>query len=192
MKISLGPKTVAFPLPAYLVGSYDSKHNPNIMTAAWAGILCSDPPQLGVSIRPTRMTHEGIVEHRAFTVSIPDASMAMQTDFAGITSGRQVNKFGRAGLTPEASPLVDAPYVKEAPVVLELKLLKTVELGSHTLFIGQILDVRVERDAVLEDGSLDLVRADPLLYSGAGYHRVGDFLGKAFSIGKQLTRAAAE
>ncbi|MDR2340489.1 MAG: flavin reductase family protein [Deltaproteobacteria bacterium] len=192
MKTSLGPKTIAFPLPAYLVGSYDANLNPNIMTAAWGGILCSDPPLLGVSVRPTRMSHDGILNHRAFTVSFPSVQLALQTDFAGLTSGRQVNKFARSGLTPVKSPLVDAPYVEQAPVIAELRLFKTVELGTHTLFVGQIMDVKADPEVLAEDGSLDIHKVNPLVYDGAGYYKVGDFVGQAFSIGKALIRAVAE
>ena len=192
MKTSLGPKTVAFPLPAYLVGTYDENFNPNLMTAAWGGILCSDPPLLGFSARPTRMTHEGVLTHKAFTINFPSAAMAVQTDFSGLTSGRQVNKFDLSGLTPVRSTLVDAPCVLQAPVTAELRLFKTVELGTHTLFVGQILDIKAEEDLIDPDGNLDAEKVDPLIYGMKGYYKIGNFVGKAFSIGKKLIRAAAE
>jgi flavin reductase (DIM6/NTAB) family NADH-FMN oxidoreductase RutF len=192
MKTSLGPKTIAFPLPAYLVGTYDLNLNPNIMTAAWGGILCSDPPLLGFSARPTRMTHDGVLKHKAFTINFPSAAIAQQVDFAGLTSGRQVNKFEVSGLTPFKSPLVDAPYVVEAPVVAELRLFKTVELGTHTLFVGQIMDIKAEAGVIGPDGNIDPAKVDPLIYGGTGYYKLGDFIGKAFSIGKRLIHAAAE
>lgn len=192
MKRSLGPKTIAFPLPAYLIGSYDENLSPNIMTAAWGGILCSDPPLLGFSARPTRLTHDGVLKHKAFTVNFPSAKMAVATDFAGLASGRQVNKFALSGLTPVKSPLVDAPYIAEAPVITELRLFRYVELGTHTLFVGQIMDVKCEEGLLNEDGSLDITKVDPLIYSGSAYYRVGDFIGQAFNIGKRLVRASAE
>jgi flavin reductase (DIM6/NTAB) family NADH-FMN oxidoreductase RutF len=192
MKISLGPKVIALPLPAYLVGSYDENLNPNIMTAAWGGVLCSDPPLLGFSARPTRLTYTGVIKHRAFTINFPSAKLAMLVDFAGLTSGRQVNKLERTSLTAVKSPLVDAPFIQECPVSSELRLIKTVELGSHTLFIGQILDVRADHALVREDGSLDVLKVNPLVYGGEGYFSLGADLGKAFSIGKQLIRPAAE
>jgi flavin reductase (DIM6/NTAB) family NADH-FMN oxidoreductase RutF len=173
VKSSLGPKTIAFPLPAYLIGSYDENLSPNIMTAAWGGILCSDPPLLGFSARPTRMTHDGVLTHKAFTVNFPSAKMAVATDFAGLASGRQVNKFQLSGLTPVRSPLVDAPYVEEAPVFCELKLFKYVELGTHTLFVGQILDVKADEGLITENGDLDISKVDPIIYSGDAYFRVG-------------------
>jgi flavin reductase (DIM6/NTAB) family NADH-FMN oxidoreductase RutF len=192
MKSSLGPKAIALPLPAYLVGSYDANLNPNIMMAAWGGILCSEPPLLGVSIRPSRLTYEGIEAHRAFTVSFPSAAMAMQADFAGLASGRQVNKFERAGLTAVRSALVDAPYVGQAPLVAEMRLVNVVELGTHTLFVGQILDVKAEAAALGEDGSLDPQKASPLIYGGEDYYKLGDWVGRAHSMGKALIRPAAE
>jgi flavin reductase (DIM6/NTAB) family NADH-FMN oxidoreductase RutF len=192
MKRSIGPKTLAYPLPAYLIGSYDENRSPNVMTAAWGGVLCSDPPLLGFCARPTRMTYDGVLKHKAFTINFPSAKMAVQVDFAGLTSGRQVNKFALSGLTPIESPLVEAPYIEEAPVVTELKLFKYVELGTHTLFVGQIMDVRADISVINEDGSLDILKIDPIIYSGVDYHRVGELLGKAFNIGKRLIRPMAE
>ncbi|MDR3155448.1 MAG: flavin reductase family protein [Deltaproteobacteria bacterium] len=192
MKKSHGPKTLAYPLPAWLVGTYDENGAPNIMTAAWAGILASDPPVIGVSIRPSRATFDGITLHKAFTVSCPSAALAVETDFAGIVSGRMHDKFREAGLTPAKATLVNAPYVEECPVVAECRLLKTLELGSHVLFAGQILDVKAEEGVESENGSLDVPRIDPLVYSSAGYFRLGEFLGPAFSIGKKLVKAVPQ
>ncbi|MDR1036159.1 MAG: flavin reductase family protein [Deltaproteobacteria bacterium] len=188
MKTSHGPKTLAFPLPAWLVGTYDENGLPNIMTAAWGGILASDPPSIGVSVRPSRATFDGITRHKAFTVSFPSAALAVETDFAGIVSGRQHDKFKEAGLTPARGALVNAPYVDECPVVAECKLIKTLELGSHVLFAGQILDVKAE-EGLDVDGVLDLLKVNPLVYSQSGYYRVGEFMGKPFSIGKKLVKS---
>ncbi|MDR1079998.1 MAG: flavin reductase family protein [Deltaproteobacteria bacterium] len=187
MKISHGPKTLAFPLPAWLVGTYDENEQPNIMTAAWGGILSSDPPTIGVSVRPSRATFDGITRHKAFTVSFPSAALAVETDYAGIVSGRHHDKFGEASLTPARAALVNAPYVDECPAVAECRLIKTLELGSHVLFAGQILDVKAE-EGLDEDGVLDLLKVNPLVFSPSGYYRVGEFLGKPFSIGKKLVK----
>jgi flavin reductase (DIM6/NTAB) family NADH-FMN oxidoreductase RutF len=188
MKKSYGPKTLAFPLPAWLVGTYDENGEPNVMTAAWAGILASDPPAVGVSIRPSRATFDGIALHKAFTVSCPSAALAVETDFAGIVSGRHHDKFGEAGLTAAKAALVNAPYVEECPVILECRLSKTLELGSHVLFVGQILDVKAE-EGLETDGDLDLAKIDPLVFAHSGYYRVGERLEKPFSAGKKLVKA---
>ncbi|MDR1165629.1 MAG: flavin reductase family protein [Deltaproteobacteria bacterium] len=191
MKKSLGPKTVAFPLPAYLVGAYDEKGHPNIMTAAWGGILSSSPPTIGVSVRPTRLTFDCVTHHKAFTVSFPPAGLYVETDFAGLASGRQRDKFAATGLTPVDSALVSAPYVAECPVVAECELYKTLELGSHVLFVGKILDIKAEEN-LETDGELDPLKVNPLIFAGQGYYRLGGFLGKAFDSGHRIVNREAE
>jgi flavin reductase (DIM6/NTAB) family NADH-FMN oxidoreductase RutF len=184
MKVSLGPKNIAFPLPAYLVGSYGVDGKPNVMTAAWGGILSSDPPCLGVSVRPGRWTHAGIVKNQAFTVGFPKKNMAQVTDFVGLYSGKNRDKFKEAHLTAVKSLLVEAPYVDECPVVAECVLEKTLELGSHTLFVGRVLDVKANEHS-LTDGKLDMGKVDPLVFSPGGeYYQIGSFVAKAFSVGK--------
>jgi flavin reductase (DIM6/NTAB) family NADH-FMN oxidoreductase RutF len=189
VKKSLGARTLAFPLPAYLVGSYDINDRPNIMTAAWGGIVCSEPPCLAVAIRPPRWSHAAILKNKAFTVSIPDSRLTVATDYAGIVSGQDHDKFASAGLTPVGSELVKAPYVAEAPVVIECELFKTLELGSHTLFVGRIVDVKAEEGLEVENGGLDILKVDPVIYNAGGdYHKIGPAVGRAHSIGKTLKR----
>jgi flavin reductase (DIM6/NTAB) family NADH-FMN oxidoreductase RutF len=190
MKRSLGVKPISFPLPAYLVGSYDHEGRPNIMMAAWGGICNSEPPCLAVSVRQGRWTYAAIMERRAFTVSIPPARLTAEADFTGLVSGRDTDKFGRAGLTPVRSELVDAPYVDECPVVIELTLFKTVELGSHVQFIGKIVDVKATSDCIGEGGILDIDLVDPILFDTAkkNYHAIGAVTGKAWSVGKAFVK----
>lgn len=187
MKISLGAKTLSFPLPAFLVGTYDAAGKANVMTAAWGGIVCSEPPCLAVAVRPNRWTFEAIKSRRAFTVSIPNSSMAAATDYVGIVSGKNHDKFSETSLTPVKSDLVDAPYVGEAPVVIECELYKDLDLGAHTLFVGRIMDVKADEGISRESGGLDMAGVDPLVFnSGGDYHKVGESVGKAFAIGKSL------
>ncbi|MDR1606840.1 MAG: flavin reductase family protein [Deltaproteobacteria bacterium] len=189
MKKSLGPKTLAYPLPAYLIGTYDLNGRANIMTAAWAGIACSEPPCLAVGIRAGRLTHESIIKNQAFTVNFPNSSQAAIVDFAGLVSGRQRDKFAEAGLTAVDSALVKAPYVAECPVVAECRLYKSLELGSHTLFVGEILDIKADEGLESPNGGLDLAKVDPLVFnSGGQYHKVGSGVGQGFSIGKALIK----
>ncbi|MDR1656768.1 MAG: flavin reductase family protein [Deltaproteobacteria bacterium] len=189
MKKSLGPQTLAFPLPAYLVGTYDTDNRPNIMTAAWGGILASTPPCLGVSVQPPRWSHAAILKNQAFTVSFPSSKLAVEVDYAGIVSGKKFDKFKGASLTPVKSDLVNAPYVAECPVVAECRLYKTLELGSHTLFVGEILDIKADEGLELDGSALDIEKVDPLIFNRGGeYHRVGTGVGKAFSIGKSLIK----
>lgn len=186
MKRSLGPTTLVYPMPAFLVGTYDANNTPNIMTVSWGGICCSEPPLLAVSIRKARWTYEAIVARKAFTVSVPSTDLAAQTDFAGIATGRKTDKFAELGLTATRAEFVDAPYVEECPVVVELKLHSSLELGSHVQFIGEIEDVKVNDDCLDENGKPVMTKVNPLLYDIAmkQYHQVGAPKGKAFAGGK--------
>ncbi len=188
MKQSLGAKTLLFPTPVLMVGTYDQSGKPNLMNAAWGGICCSDPPCVTVSVRKSRHTYDGIVEHKAFTVGIANEATMTEADYVGIASGRDANKFAVAGLTPVRSELVDAPYAEEFPVVLECRLLHTLELGIHTQFIGEIIDVKADKELLSEDGVPDILKVQPLVYDTAhrGYHAVGPLIGKAFSVGRKL------
>lgn len=185
MKRSFGAATLVYPMPIFLVGSYDAAGKANIMAAAWSGICCSEPPMLAVSIRKSRWTHDAIIKRGAFTISIPSGELAAQTDFAGIASGDKTDKFKELGFTAVRSELVDAPYVEECPVVLELSLFSATELGSHVQFIGEIKDVKIEEDC-FEDGKPVIEKINPLLYdSGAKEYRLmGRTVGKAFAGGK--------
>jgi len=188
MKQSLGAKTLIFPAPVLMVGTYDQAGKPNLMNAAWGGICCSDPPCVTVSLRKARHSYAGIVEHKAFTVGIANEMKMTEADYVGISSGKDVDKFSVANLTPVRSALVDAPYAEEFPVILECRLLHTLEIGIHTQFIGEIVDVKADKATLGEDGLPDILKIKPLVYDTAhkGYHAVGPLLGKAFSIGKKL------
>ncbi len=186
MKKSLGAKTIVYPAPVFVVGTYDRAGKPNVMTVAWAGICCSAPPCVAVSLRKATYTYGNIMEHKAFTVSIPSEEYVKEADYFGIASGRDEDKVARSGLTSVRSDLVDAPFVKEFPLVLECRLLCHIEIGLHTQFVGEILDVK--SDEVGEDGLPDIEKIRPIIFSPEGreYHAVGRYLGKAFSIGKGI------
>lgn len=186
MKKSVGAKTLLFPNPVLMIGSYDPAGKPNLMSAAWGGICCSEPPCITVSLRKARQSYGNILQRGAFTVGIACEERMAEADYVGITSGRDVDKFTVCGLTPVASEQVDAPYAAEFPVVLECRLLQTLELGVHTQFIGEIIDVKADADVFDDDGLLDIMKIRPLVYDAShkGYHGIGPLLGKAYSIGK--------
>ncbi|MGD1060704.1 MAG: flavin reductase family protein [Methanomassiliicoccales archaeon] len=165
MKKSLGATSLLFPTPALLIGTYDKNGRANAMTAAWAGISCSNPPCISVSLRKATYSYGNIKEHGAFTVNVPSEDLVEKVDYFGLISGRDVDKFAATGLTPMRSELVDAPYIEECPLVLECKVVQTVELGLHTQFVGEIEDVKVSQE--LEKGSkeglIGLVK--PLIYA---------------------------
>jgi flavin reductase (DIM6/NTAB) family NADH-FMN oxidoreductase RutF len=190
MKRSLGAKTLLFPTPVLMVGTYDRTGKPNLMSAAWGGICCSKPPCVAVSLRKATYTHGCIVERKAFTVGIASEGTLVEADYCGIASGRDADKFAVTGFTAIGSDLVDAPYAAESPVVLECRLLHTIEIGLHTQFIGEIADVKGNPEVFGEDGQLDIMKIRPLVYDTAhhGYHGVGPCLAQAHSIGKRLNR----
>jgi flavin reductase (DIM6/NTAB) family NADH-FMN oxidoreductase RutF len=185
-KQSLGAKTLLFPAPVLLVGTYDSAGKPNLMNAAWGGICNSQPPCISVSLRRATYSHGGIVARQAFTVGIPSEDLIKPADYVGIVSGRDVDKFAATGLTPVKSDLVDAPYAAQMPLVLECRLLQTHEIGSHTQFIGEIVDVKADPAVLGDDGLPDILRLKPLVFDTAcrGYYGIGDLRGQAFSVGK--------
>jgi flavin reductase (DIM6/NTAB) family NADH-FMN oxidoreductase RutF len=188
MKKSLGARTLAFPTPVWVVGTYDAEGKPNVMTAAWAGIVCSQPPCVGVSLRKATYTYGNLMLKKAFTISIPPEAYVKEADYFGIASGKAGNKFTASGLTPVKSDLVDAPYVQEFPLVLECKVIHTLEIGLHTQFVGEILDVKAEENVLGEKGFPDIEKVKPIIFGPEirTYHGLGKYLGKAFSIGKEL------
>lgn len=186
MKRSFGAKTLLFPTPVLMVGTYDAAGKPNLMNAAWGGICCSQPPCVAVSLRKATYSYQCILDRKAFTVGIACEQRMTEADYCGIASGRDVDKFAVTGLTPVSSNLVDAPYAEEFPVVLECRLLQVVEIGLHSQFIGEILDVKGDEAVLGDDGLLDILRIRPLIYDTAhkGYHGVTPCVGQAFSVGK--------
>ena len=187
MKRSVGPKTVLFPTPVLVVGTYDANGRPNAMAAAWGGICCSRPPCVAVSLRKATYTYGNIVDRQAFTLSIPSETYVRQADYFGLVSGRSEDKFAATGLTPVQSDTVDAPYVGEFPFALECKLLHTIEIGLHTQFIGEVMDIVAEEDVLGESGAIDIERVRPLIFApeNRAYYGVGARLGEAFSIGRE-------
>jgi flavin reductase (DIM6/NTAB) family NADH-FMN oxidoreductase RutF len=190
MKKSLGAGTDAMPTPVWLVGSYDQNGKPNLATIAWGGICCSDPAAVTVSLRKSRHTYDAIMQRKAFTINVASESFAREADYAGMASGRDSDKFATAKLTAVRSDLVDAPYVAEFPLVLECRLLQTVEVGVHTQFIGEIVDVKAEEDVLDANGVLDPSKVRPIVYapSNRTYYGIGEVVGKGFDMGKDLLK----
>jgi flavin reductase (DIM6/NTAB) family NADH-FMN oxidoreductase RutF len=190
MKKSLGSKTLLYPTPAWVVGTYDGDGKANVMTIAWGGICCSKPPCVGISLRKATHTYGNIMERKAFTINVPSEVYAKEVDFLGLVSGRDVDKLSVTGLTPVKSDLIDAPYLSEFPVILECRVIHTFEIGLHTQFIGEILDVKADESVLGERGLPDIEKVRPIIFSPERrvYHRVGKYLGDAFSIGKAIRK----
>ena len=188
MKESLGAKTILYPTPVLAVGTYDREGRPNVMISAWGGICCSSPPCVAISLRQATYTYENLMASGAFTVSIPSESQIRLADYCGTVSGRSVDKFAQTGLTPVPSELVKAPYVKEFPLVLECKVIRTIEIGLHIQFIGEVLDVKVDEEYLSSSGQPDVERIRPFWFAPttSAYYGLGAYLGQAFSIGKDI------
>ena len=164
MKRSFGAETLIVPTPVWCVGSYDKEGKPNVMTIAWGGICCSKPPCVTISLRKATYTYGNIMERKAYTLSVPTESHVREADYFGTASGRDVDKFKETGLTPIKSELVDAPYVAEFPMVLECMVIHHYEIGLHTQFIGEILDVKIEEDVLDDQGDPDMKKIRPFVF----------------------------
>jgi flavin reductase (DIM6/NTAB) family NADH-FMN oxidoreductase RutF len=188
MKKSIGARTLVYPTPVFVVGTYDKAGKPNVMTAAWGGICCSKPVCVAISLRKARYSYDNIVERKAFTVNITPEKYVKASDYFGIASGRNKDKFAASGLTPIKSDVVDAPLIEEFPFTLECSLLQTVEIGVHIQFIGEIIDIKADEEVLNDKGVPDIEKVKPVIFAPEmqAYYGVGDFLGKAFSIGKEI------
>jgi len=192
MRLSLPAQTILLPSPVLIIGTYGSDGRPNIMTAAWGGIASSKPPCVSVSLREATLTYHNIKQTEAFTVNIPSEKHFQEADFVGLASGRECDKFKETRLTPEKSKLVNAPIVKEFPYALECKLVRRVDLGTHTMFIGEIVGMVANSEALSPNQLPDIEKVRPMLWGSFGsmaYYGIGDRLGGAFSVGKELRRS---
>ncbi len=188
MKKSLGARTLIFPSPVWCIGTYDKNGAPNVATISWGGICCSKPPCVTISLRKATYTYGNIMERKAYTVSVPSEKYIKEADYFGLVSGKNVNKFETSGLTPTQSKLVDAPYIQEFPMILECKVIHILEIGLHTQFIGEILDAKIDESMIGEDGLPLMEKIQPYVHGAEtlGYQRIGKYIGKTFSIGKEL------
>jgi flavin reductase (DIM6/NTAB) family NADH-FMN oxidoreductase RutF len=189
MKLSIPPKTILLPSPVLIIGTYDPDGKPNMMNAAWGGIASSKPPCISVSIRETTLSFHNIRQTEAFTINIPSEKHLKEADFVGIVSGREYDKFKETGLTAEKSKLVNAPIVFEFPYSLECKLVREINLGSHTMFIGEIVGMIAASEVLNAKQLPDIEKVRPLLWGSFGsmaYYTIGNRLGDSFSIGNEL------
>jgi flavin reductase (DIM6/NTAB) family NADH-FMN oxidoreductase RutF len=186
MKKSLGAKTLVYPAPVLVVGSYDKDGKPDVMTVSWGGVCCSQPPCVAVSLRKATLSYDNIIAQKAFTLSIPSEKHVKEADYFGLVSGRQLDKFAATKLTPVKSKLVAAPYVKEFPLVLECKVVDVAEIGMHTQIIGEVLDVKADEEVIGNGGAIDILKLKPLVFTPdtQEYYAIGKFVAKVFSAGK--------
>lgn len=176
MKENLEPSTTLAPIPSVMVSCGDME-KANITTIAWTGVINSEPPLVYVSIRPSRYSYNIIKQTKEFVINIPDEKLVWETDYCGTKSGKDVDKFMEAHLTKEASKYVKAPSIEECPISLECRLKEIKELGSHHMFIGEVVSVNAKKE-LIENGKINLKKANLITYMGSEYcvanKKVGD------------------
>ena len=178
MKQSWKPGTMIYPLPAVLISCGESEQEYNLFTVAWTGTVCTNPPMCYISVRPERHSYEIIKRTGEFVINLTTASLARATDWCGVRSGRDYDKFAEMGLTAETAAVVKAPVVAESPVSIECRVKQIVPLGSHDMFIADVVNVLVDEEYINpETGKLELERADMITYSHGEYYRLGKAIG---------------
>jgi len=177
MKVARKPTTILYPVPAVLV-SCGSGERANIITLAWVGTLCSEPPLVGISVRPSRYSHGLIEEEGEFVVNLPSAEQVRWVDYCGVVSGRDEDKWAACGFAPAPATEVQAPIIAECPVNIECRVRQTLSLGSHDLFISEVVAVQVDEAVLDAKGHLDFARARPFAFLNGEYRQVGELLCK--------------
>ena len=187
MKQSWKPGTMVYPLPAALVscGTFDGESN--MLTVAWTGTICTNPPMLYISVRPERYSYEIIRRQMEFTVNLTTAAMARATDWCGVRSGRDYDKWAETGLTRERGVKVSCPAIAESPLSIECRVKEIIMLGSHDMIIADVLTVMAdERYIDPETGAFDLAASGLIAYSHGGYYPLGEKIGGfGFSVKKK-------
>ena len=171
------PGNMLYPLPVVMVSLADRDGRPNIITLAWVGTVCTNPPMVSISVRPERYSYPILKETGEFVINLTTKELAFATDYCGVKSGRDVDKFKEMGLTPIPASGVKAPMIKEAPVSIECRVKEIRELGSHHMFLAEVVAVHADERYMDENNRFDLNRARPLVYSHGEYLGTGKKLG---------------
>jgi flavin reductase (DIM6/NTAB) family NADH-FMN oxidoreductase RutF len=182
--------TMIYPVPAVMVSCGDKPENYNIITISWTGTINTDPAMCYISIRPSRHSYDIIKRTKEFVINLTTKDLAYQTDWCGVKSGKDFDKFKEMKLTPEASGLIKAPMIKECPISIECRVTEIKPLGSHDMFIAEVLAVHAEERLIdKKTGALDLRQTNPLTYIHGSYYEPGDKIGKfGFSVQKKKKR----
>lgn len=189
-KQSWKPGNMLYPLPVVMVSAADKEGRDDIITVAWAGTVCTNPPMVSISIRPERYSYHMIRETGEFVINLTTEELAFATDYCGVKSGRDVDKFKETGLTREKAEKVKAPMIAEAPVSIECKVKEIRELGSHHMFIAQVAAVHADEKYMDEKNRFDLNRARPIVYSHGEYLGTGKKMGTfGYSVKKAKKQA---
>ena len=172
------PGNMLYPLPAVLVTATDGKGNDNVLTIAWTGTVCSDPAMVYVSVRPSRHSYHMIKDTKQFVINLTTKDLAYATDYCGVKSGRDEDKFKAMKLTKEKAQYVQPPLIKESPVNIECEVVDIIPYGTHDMFVGKVLCVHADEKYMDASGRFDLEKAQPIVYSHGQYYCTGEKLGK--------------
>lgn len=185
-KQSWKPGNMLYPLPAVLVSCQGKEGEPNLLTIAWAGTICSDPAMVSISVRPERHSYHMIKETGEFVINLTNEALLEATDYCGVVSGKNVNKWEKMGLTQVPSKTVSVPAVGESPVNIECKVVEVKELGTHHMFIAEVTGVQIDEKYMDEKGKFHLEYSRPIAYSHGTYFSLGEELGKfGYSVRKK-------
>ena len=171
------PGNMIYPIPAVMVSVTDGKGQDDIITVAWTGTICTNPPMVYISVRPERFSYHMIKETGEFVINLTTEELAAATDYCGVRSGRDVDKFKETGLTREKADIVKAPMIKESPVNIECKVRQILPLGSHDMFLADVVAVHADEKYMDEKHKFHLEQAEPIIYSHGSYFGCGELLG---------------
>ena len=179
MKVNWKPGTMIYPLPAVMVSCGACEEEYNIITISWTGTICTNPPMCYISVRPERHSADIIKRNMEFVINLTDSSTAYATDWCGVRSGRDYNKFEEMGLTPGKAAIVQAPIIEEAPLSIECRIKEIMPLGTHEMYIAEVVNV-IADDRYIDPTTdkFELADSDPLVYLHGGYYHLGEKIGK--------------
>ena len=184
-KVVWKPGTFEYPIPAVMVSCGDMEKS-NIITVAWTGIINSDPAMVYISVRPSRYSYNIIKETKEFAINLTTKDLAYKTDWCGVKSGANVDKFKEMHLTKQKAQFIKCPLIKESPVSIECKVEKTIDLGSHTMFVARVLSIDADEKYIDEKGAFDISKCNLIAYANGGYYQLGKKIGKfGYSVKKK-------
>jgi len=177
--VSWKPGTMIYPLPAVLISCGSSEEDYNLITISWVGTICTNPPMCYISVRPERHSYDIIKKNMEFVINLTNEDMAYATDWCGVKSGKDFNKFDEMKLTPVKAEKLSAPIVKESPLCIECKVKDIIKLGSHDMFIAEVVNVQANTSYIdPETETFDLAKAKLIAYSHGHYYKLGEEIGK--------------
>ena len=188
-KLSWKPGNMLYPVPAVLVSCRNKEGKDNVLTIAWAGTICSDPAMLSISVRKERYSYPMIKESGEFVVNLTTKALVEATDYCGVKSGKDEDKFAAMNLTKGEAEKINAPIIMESPVNIECKVKQVLELGCHDMFIAEVLAINADEKYIDEKGAFDISKCDLIAYSNGNYYSLGKKIGRfGFSVQKNKKR----